>query len=47
VIYVKMAYHLAQEARAGLNEFRIPPEFGRRQAANRRRHAGSVSLNLA
>ena len=23
-IYVKMAYHLAQEARAGLNEFRIP-----------------------
>lgn len=30
VIYVKMAYHLAQEARAGLNEFRIPPEFGKR-----------------
>jgi superfamily II DNA/RNA helicase len=29
-IYVKMAYHLAQEARAGLSEFRIPPEFGRR-----------------
>ena len=29
-IYVKMAYHLAQEARAGLNEFRIPPEFGKR-----------------
>jgi hypothetical protein len=28
LIYVKMAYHLAQEARAGLNEFRIPPEFG-------------------
>src|SRR5208337_77833 len=27
---VKMAYHLAQEARAGLSEFRIPPEFGRR-----------------
>src|SRR6185437_9130047 len=27
-IYVKMAYHLAQEARAGLSEFRIPPEFG-------------------
>jgi superfamily II DNA or RNA helicase len=30
LIYVKMAYHLAQEARAGLSEFRIPPEFGRR-----------------
>jgi SNF2-related domain len=29
-IYVKMAYHLAQEARAGLNEFRIPREFGKR-----------------
>jgi len=29
-IYVKMAYHLAQEARAGLSEFRIPAEFGRR-----------------
>jgi superfamily II DNA or RNA helicase len=29
-IYVKMAYHLAQEARAGLSEFRIPPEFGER-----------------
>lgn len=27
-IYVKMAYHLAQEARAGLNEFRIPRDFG-------------------
>lgn len=26
-IYVKMAYHLSQEARAGLNEFRIPREF--------------------
>lgn len=25
-----MAYHLAQEARAGLSEFRIPPEFGNR-----------------
>ena len=23
-----MAYHLAQEARAGLNEFRIPADFG-------------------
>lgn len=29
-IYVKMAYHLAREARAGLSEFRIPPEFGQR-----------------
>lgn len=29
-IYVKMAYHLAQEARAGLSEFRIPREFGSR-----------------
>ena len=29
-IYVKMAYHLAQEARAGLSEFRIPPEFSQR-----------------
>jgi len=29
-IYVNMAYHLAQEARAGLSEFRIPPEFGHR-----------------
>ena len=27
-IYIKIAYHLAQEARAGLSEFRIPPEFG-------------------
>ncbi len=26
-IYVKMAYHLSQEARAGLTEFRIPSEF--------------------
>jgi superfamily II DNA or RNA helicase len=26
-IYLKMAYHLAQEARAGLNEFGLPPEF--------------------
>ncbi len=29
-IYVKMAYHLSQEARAGLAEFRIPSEFGNR-----------------
>lgn len=27
-IYIKMAYHLSHEARAGLNEFRIPPDFG-------------------
>ncbi|MCZ7534469.1 MAG: phospholipase D-like domain-containing protein [Acidimicrobiia bacterium] len=27
-IYVKMAYHLSREARSGLNEFRIPREFG-------------------
>ena len=26
-IYLKMAYHLAQEARAGLSEFGLPPEF--------------------
>ena len=30
LVYVKMAYHLAQEARAGLSEFRIPAEFGQR-----------------
>ena len=29
-IYIKMAYHLSQEARAGLSEFRIPRDFGRR-----------------
>ncbi|MEW6374558.1 MAG: SNF2-related protein, partial [Thermodesulfobacteriota bacterium] len=29
-IYVKMAYHLSQEARAGLSEFRIPREFGKK-----------------
>ena len=27
-IYVKMAYHLSQEARMGLSEFRIPRDFG-------------------
>ena len=27
-IYVKMAYHLSEEARAGLQEFRIPADFG-------------------
>jgi len=26
-IYIKMAYHLAQEARAGLTEFKIPKDF--------------------
>ena len=30
LVYVKMAYHLAQEARAGLSGFRIPAEFGQR-----------------
>lgn len=29
-IYLKVAYHLAQEARAGLSEFRIPKDFGNR-----------------
>jgi superfamily II DNA or RNA helicase len=29
-IYIKMAYHLSQEARTGLSEFRIPKEFGQR-----------------
>ena len=29
-IYVKMAFHLSQEARAGLTEFRIPKDFGNR-----------------
>ncbi len=29
-IYVKMAYHLSQEARAGLSEFRIPKDFRRK-----------------
>ncbi len=28
-IYLKMAYHLSQEARVGLTEFRIPKEFGK------------------
>ncbi len=27
-IYLKIAYHLAQEARAGLGEFKIPRDFG-------------------
>jgi len=29
-IYIKMAYHLSQEARTGLSEFRIPHDFGNR-----------------
>src|SRR4030043_423023 len=29
-IYIKMAYHLAQEARAGLSEFQIPQDFGKK-----------------
>jgi hypothetical protein len=29
-IYVKMAYHLAHDARVGLSEFRVPPIFGNR-----------------
>ena len=29
-IYLKMAYHLSNEARAGLAEFRIPADFGNR-----------------
>src|SRR5437867_7405114 len=29
-IYLKIAYHLSQEARAGLSEFRIPADFGAR-----------------
>lgn len=27
-IYLKMAYHLSQEARTGISEFKIPKEFG-------------------
>ncbi len=29
-VYVKMAYHLSREARAGLSEFRIPKDFGKK-----------------
>jgi hypothetical protein len=29
-IYIKMAYHLSQEARTGLSEFRIPREFDKK-----------------
>ena len=31
-IYIKMAYHLAEEARAGLLEFNIPKDFGDRKS---------------
>lgn len=27
-IYLKMAYHMSQEARAGLSEFKVPKDFG-------------------
>lgn len=27
-VYIKMAYHLSQEARTGLNEFSVPKDFG-------------------
>ena len=30
LVYLKMAYHLSNEARAGLAEFRIPSDFGNR-----------------
>jgi superfamily II DNA or RNA helicase len=33
LVYLKMAYHLSQEARAGLAEFRIPKDFGHRLLA--------------
>jgi phospholipase D-like protein len=29
-IYLKMAYHLSQEARTGVSEFRIPRDFGKK-----------------
>lgn len=29
-VYVKMAYHLSQEARSGLSGFRIPKDFGKK-----------------
>jgi hypothetical protein len=32
-IYLKMAYHLSQEARAGLSEFRVPRDFGNKLLA--------------
>ena len=30
LVYLKIAYHLSREARAGLNEFKIPRDFGDR-----------------
>src|SRR6202035_2430874 len=32
-IYLEMAYHLAQEARAGLSEFHVPRDFGNKLLA--------------
>src|ERR1017187_7743121 len=32
-IYLKMAYHLSQEARAGLSEFQVPRDFGNKLLA--------------
>ncbi len=29
-VYLKMAYHLAQEARSGISEFKLPPELQRK-----------------
>ena len=40
-IYLKMAYHLSQEARAGLSEFRIPRDFGNSCSTFRRRPSRS------
>ncbi len=40
-IYLKMAYHLSQEARAGLSEFRIPRDFGTSSSTSRRRPSRS------
>ncbi len=33
LIYIKIAYHLSQEARAGLSEFRVPQDFNNRLLA--------------
>jgi hypothetical protein len=33
LIYLDMAYHLSQEARAGLSEFRVPRDFGNKLLA--------------
>lgn len=37
LIYVKMAYHLAQEARSGLSEFRIPGNLAKALSVSRSR----------